>query len=204
MHHFFSDPQWDRVRLGGIAKIGSGGTPSSLRKDFYGGEVYWVQLQDLNNGIVMSTQKTLTQDGLQSISKNGKTRPLDTILVAKLNGAGPQGKLGILGVPAATNVEICCIEPNRDKFLPPYLIYYITYIRHTWADYASRTRREYRISNKAIRETKVVLPSIEKQERIIDALKATDNRIGRLKSEKDHLEAVVCKLPHFSRGSSAI
>jgi len=157
MHGFFTDPTLPSERLGDITTISSGGNPSSKDKELYGNEFCWVQLQDLNNSIIKSTAKMLSKAGVFAITPKAKLRDIkatrgddnlvveellrkiDTVLVAKINGCEPQGKIGILGVPATTNVEVCCIDPRPECLLPAYLVYYILYIRHTWAEYASQT-----------------------------------------------------------------
>jgi tRNA1(Val) A37 N6-methylase TrmN6 len=206
MHGFFTDPAWPSECLGTITTVSSGGNPPSQDKELYGNEFYWVQIQDLNNGRIKSTAKMLSKKGVFAIASEARLRDIKaakgeesiaakdllnkigTVLVAKINGCEPQGKLGILEVPAATNVEVCCIDPRPDDFLPDYLVYYITYIRHTWADYASQTRKEPRITNAMISDTQVVLPSIERQQEIVKELQAIDDKIHTLQSEKDSLK----------------
>ena len=212
MHGFFTDPTWSSKRLCDITTISSGGNPPSKDKGVYGNEFCWVQIQDLNNGIIENTAKKLSKEGVFAIASEAKLRDMKavkgedgvatedllnkvgTVLVAKINGCESQGKLGILGVLAATNVEICCIDPRPDDFLPNYLLYYITYIRHTWADYASQTRKEPRITNAMVSDTQVVLPPKEKQQEIVEELQVIDARISTLKSEKDSLTMVNRKL----------
>lgn len=115
---------------------------------------------------------------------------IGTVLVAKINGCEPQGKLGILGVPAATNGEICCIAPCTSLFLPEYLLYSILYIRHTWADYASQTRKEPRITNDVIKATRIVFPDKAVQQKIIQTLKPVDTNLMVLKQEQSILSTL--------------
>lgn len=208
MHGFFTNSIWSSKRLGTITTVNSGGNPPSKDKSFYGNEFCWVRIQDLNNGRIKSTTKMLSKEGVFAIAPEARSRDIKaakgeesitaedllnkigTVLVAKINGCEPQGKLGILEVPAATNVEVCCIEPRPDDFLPDYLLYYITYIRHTWADYASQTRKEPRITNAMISDMQVVLPSTGKQQELVKDLQVIDNKIRALESEKNMLSSL--------------
>jgi type I restriction-modification system DNA methylase subunit len=192
MHGFFTDPTLPSERLGNITTISSGGNPSSKDKGLYGDEFCWVQIQDLNNGMIKSTAKMLSKAGVFAIAPEAKLRGMKTTkggenvvveeLLRKIDT--------VLGVPAATNVEVCCIDPRPERLLPAYLIYYIIYIRHTWAEYASQTRKEPRINNAIISDTQIALPLIEKQQEIVDKLQAIDTRISMLKSEKGYLNTL--------------
>ena len=209
MHSFFTDPTLPYERLGAITTISSGGNPSSTDPALYGDEFCWVQIQDLNNDRVKSTAKKLSKAGVFTITPKAKLRnrkamwgddnlvveellhKKGTVLVAKLNGCEPQGKLGILGVPAVTNVEVCCIDLDPEILDPDYLIYYIRYIRHTWAEYASQTRKEPRINNAVISDTQIALPLKGKQLEIVDKLQAIDGKIRTLQSEREMLSTLM-------------
>jgi type I restriction enzyme S subunit len=104
-----SNSQWKRVRLGEIAKTSSGGTPSRGVPAYYDGDIPWVKSGELGDSTVYDTQERITRAALASSS--AKLFPKGTLCIA-LYGA-TVGKLGILGVAAATNQAVCGI------FLPP-------------------------------------------------------------------------------------
>jgi type I restriction-modification system DNA methylase subunit len=211
MYGFFTDPIWRSERLGTVTTVRSGGNPPTQNRKLYGNEFCWVRVRDLNNGRVKSTTEMLSKEGVFAITSETRLKDvklakgkdnvvaedllnkIGTVLVAKINGCEPQGKLGILEVPAATNVEVCCIEPRPDDFLPDYLLYYITYIRYTWADYASQTRKEPRVENAVISDTQVVLPPKEKQQEIVERLQEMDTIINSLKREMGHLNILTIR-----------
>ena len=71
---------------------------------------------NLNDAVVDYTDETLTQAGLHSSS--AKWFHSGTLLVAMYGAT--VGKLGILGINAATNQAVCGIEPDPEvdtKFL---------------------------------------------------------------------------------------
>ena len=208
MHSLLTEADWCSERLGTITTVSNGGNPPTKDKTLYGNEFYWVQIRDLNNGKIKSTTKMLSEKGVSAITSETRLQnvklvkgkdnvvtedllhEIDTVLVAKLNGCTPQGKVGILGVPAVTNGEICCIEPRPDIFLPDYLLYYVIYIRHIWADYASQTRKEPRVENAVISDTQIVLPPKDDQQKIVESLRAVDEKIHALQDEKDLLRSL--------------
>ena len=109
------------IELGDLCRTTSGGTPSRDNAHYYGGNIPWVKSGELNDEIVTTTQERITKSGLKN--SNAELLPAGTLLIA-LYGA-TAGKLGVLGMEAATNQAICAIFPsdevNRD-FLRFYLL----------------------------------------------------------------------------------
>ena len=135
---------WKTPKLADLAEIQSGGTPLRNHHEYYNGSINWAKTLDLNDGIVRSTEEKITDLGFHSI--RGKIRPIDTVMVAMYGGSGTVGKSGILGIPAATNQAVCCIEPNFERFDSLYLLYYLIHFRPNWMRYAIGTRKDPNIS----------------------------------------------------------
>ena len=101
---------WKTVRLGDVAKTSSGGTPKRGVASYYGGDIPWVKSGELGDSTVYETQEKISKVGLDNSS--AKLFPKGTLCVA-LYGA-TVGKLGILGMDAATNQAVCGIFlPNE-------------------------------------------------------------------------------------------
>src|SRR6185437_6965557 len=98
------------VKLGELGFWGSGGTPLASRADYYGGEIPWITIEDLNDGVVTKSIRTISQLGLE----NSSTRliPAETLLIAMY---GSIGKLGISGMSCTTNqaIAFCKCDPKR-------------------------------------------------------------------------------------------
>lgn len=97
------------ARLGDLGTWSSGGTPSAKEPNYYGGEIPWAVIGDLNGGLVMQTERTLTRLGVEQSS--AKIVPPGTVLVAMY---GSIGKLGRAGVELTTNQAIATCRPARD------------------------------------------------------------------------------------------
>jgi type I restriction enzyme S subunit len=57
---------WEWTTLGEIADWGSGGTPTAGNMSYYGGDIPWLIIGDLNDGYINSSAKTITQKGLEN------------------------------------------------------------------------------------------------------------------------------------------
>ena len=162
---------WPLVRLGDVAKTGSGGTPKRTSPAYYGGGIPWVKSGELGDSTVYETQETISKAGLDESS--AKLFPKGTLCVA-LYGA-TVGKLGILGVAAATNQAVCGI------FLPPEIDTRFAY------RFLESKRRELvgmgkggaqsNISQEIIRDLKFPLAPLAEQQRIVAEIEKQFTRL---------------------------
>src|SRR5690606_4279885 len=94
---------WSVVRMGQIAEIRSGSTPSRRRADYFAstGGYPWVKTMDLTDGDILATDESITELALADTSCC--LHPPGTVLVAMYGGFNQIGRTGILRVTAATN-----------------------------------------------------------------------------------------------------
>jgi type I restriction enzyme S subunit len=119
----FGDPTenpngWETAPLGDVANTTSGGTPTRDVAAYYGGQIPWVKSGELHSGVVTSTEECLTERGVAESS--AKLMPPGTVLVAMYGATA--GVVATLGVEAATNQAICCIQPSP-RLNALYLVY---------------------------------------------------------------------------------
>jgi type I restriction enzyme S subunit len=105
-----------------VATTRAGGTPSRSRKDFFGGGIPWVKSGEVDSILIEDTEESLSDEGLHA--STAQLLPAGTTLVA-LYGA-TAGKVGRLGIEAATNQAVLAVQANdsRDR---DYLFYAIQY-----------------------------------------------------------------------------
>lgn len=152
---------WVRTTIGEIAATSSGGTPSRGRTDYYGGSIPWVKSGELNDGIVFQTEEFITELGL--CSSSAKIFPAGTLCIA-LYGA-TVGKLGMLGIDAATNQAVCGI------FVPPlletqYLFHFLFWQRRNLIE-LGKGGAQPNLSQDIVRRTVLPLPPLPEQQRIV-------------------------------------
>ena len=114
---------WITVTLNDIAKWGSGGTPKSTKKEYYGGDIPWLIIGDLNDGLVWHSTKKITDEGLKNSS--AKIVAPNNILIALY---GSIGKLGINKIPVATNQAIAFTQKIHTSTNIKYLFYFLLFL----------------------------------------------------------------------------
>ncbi len=150
-----------RYLLGEIGKWGSGGTPAKTHGDYYGGDIPWLVIGDLNDGLVNSASASITQKGLENSS--AKLVPPGTLFIGMY---GSIGKLGIAGMACATNQAIAHCIPDEDIILTRYLFIFIRANReHLFSQ--GKGLAQQNISQTILKAQSIDLPSVKEQERIV-------------------------------------
>lgn len=154
---------WEWKKLGEIATTSSGGTPRRSQESYYGGDIPWLKIGDLNDGLVTDVGETITELGLENSSAHKLSS--GTLLIAMY---GSIGKLGILAMEAATNQAICAIEPT-DLVLRDFLYWYLRSQKAQLLA-AGFGGTQANISQGFLRDLRVPVPPTEQQERLVQEL----------------------------------
>lgn len=113
---------WERVRLGDVCNMKSGGTPSRKKSSFFGGNIKWCKISDIENateGIVYDTEEKITEEGLSDI--NGRIFSEGTLLLAMY---GSVGKVAFINEQMSVNQAILGINIKNLDILDSNFLYY--------------------------------------------------------------------------------
>jgi type I restriction enzyme S subunit len=173
---------WEMKILGDIGEWGSGGTPLSSQSEYYNGTIPWLIIEDLNDGVVKTSQKTITELGLKNSS--AKIVEPGTLLIAMY---GSIGKLGIAGITCATNQAIAFCRCNPELVDLNFLFYYLLFSREKLLD-MGKGNTQQNIGQAVLKEYPIPLPPLPEQRRIADLLARAD-RLRRMRRAGDTLSA---------------
>lgn len=178
------------MKLGKIAKIQSGGTPSRSNDSYYGGNIPWVKISDITDcdGILNDTEEKITELGLQSI--RNIIFPKGTLLFAMY---GSVGKTAIAGTLLATNQAILGIVPDNKIVLTKYLKYWFDSNKERLLSMANGVALK-NLSAGIVKNLDVALPSIEKQEKIVEILDQADELRKKRAKSMEQLEELKLSL----------
>jgi type I restriction enzyme S subunit len=157
--------------LGKICILHSGGTPRRSNNKYYGGNIPWAKIADLDteNGIVVDTEEYITVEGLKAI--NNRIFPKGSILLAMY---GSIGKLAIAGRDISCNQAILGIQIKDKEHLDiNYLRLWLTSIKAT-LEFQGRGVTQQNISKSIVEKLKIPLPPLEEQRRIAAILDKAD------------------------------
>jgi type I restriction-modification system DNA methylase subunit len=158
MHH--DGTEWKT--LGETCDFNIGSTPSRSKPDYWGGKNKWVSVKELNNNRIIDTKEYITDLGVQNSSV--KLFNINAVLMSfKLS----IGKMGIVDVPLYTNEAIVGINPKKNFNINYLFIYY--YLMNTdVSKMAGGCIGNGNLNKNSISKIKIPIPSIEKQNEMIE------------------------------------
>ncbi|WFB64999.1 restriction endonuclease subunit S [Sphingobacterium sp. WM] len=164
---------WEKVKLGTLCKMNSGGTPSRSKAAYYeNGDIPWVKISDIENaigGIIYDTEEKITTEGLKSI--NNRIFKPGTLLLAMY---GSVGKVAFIKKEMSTNQAILGINILRTDLLSyKYLKLWFTTIKENLSNRAVGGVLK-NISLGIVKDLEIPLPPLQIQERIAEILDKAD------------------------------
>jgi type I restriction enzyme S subunit len=164
---------WTESRLGTIARFSSGGTPSrDIREYWAGGTIPWVKTTEINYSTISETEERITQAGLDNSS--AKIFPVGTLLVAMYGQGRTRGRVGILGIAAATNQACAAIIPHCEEEVSTGFLYYFLEFHYENLRQRGHGANQTNLSMTLLKQFPVYYPKHREQQAIVGALRALD------------------------------
>ncbi|MCQ2635865.1 restriction endonuclease subunit S, partial [Helicobacter pylori] len=165
---------WQRVRLGDVAEIIGGGTPSTQITSFWNGSINWFTPTEIGiTKYVYKSQRTITPLGLKKSST--KLLPIGTIL---LTSRASIGDCAILKVVATTNQGFQSLIP-LEKINNEFLYYLILTLKNKLLKLASGSTF-LEVSPNKIKNLLIPLPPLNEQIAIANILSDLDRYLYSL------------------------
>lgn len=165
------DTKWDLVKLGEIADIQSGGTPSSTVNEYWNGDINWATLVDTKNKYLYSTKRKITQAGLDNSS--AKLLPINTVI---FSSRATIGEVTIAKAITATNQGYKNFICDEKKIKFQYLYEILKRHASDISELASgMTYKE--ISKTDLVNFKIPLPPLNIQQKIVTECEVVDDAV---------------------------
>ena len=165
--------EWKEVRLGDVcSRVCSGGTPKSTNLSYYGGEIPWLNTKEIDFNRIYSTEKTITDSGLNNSS--AKWIAPNTVTVAMYGATA--GKLCIVKVPMTTN-QACCNLTINDELADYEFVYYSLKNDYTTLASLANGGAQQNLNAQIIKDYVLQMPSLNDQRRIASILSSLDRKI---------------------------
>ena len=181
---------WECTKLAWLySNMGSGTTPDSSNYSYYSENgTNWLQTGDLNDGVITSTSKHVTDLALQE--KGLKIYPVGSVVIAMYGAT--IGKVGLLSIETTTN-QACCVLPPTEIMNNKYVFYLMQSSKQILIS-KSVGGGQPNISQAIIKEHRVPTPPLAEQQAIAEHLdKKTskiDTAIKSLENQRDDLNAL--------------
>lgn len=164
--------QWEDRRLGDIASMGSGGTPSRSVKRFFGGGIPWVSISDMTSSrkYLTSTAATLTEEGLSSSA--ARLYEPGVILYAMYASLG---EVCLAVGRVSSSQAILGINPCGE--LDREFLYYQLEAMKPLVKKLGQQGTQSNLNAGMVRDFRVLVPPVDEQRAIASTLAEADNLI---------------------------
>lgn len=167
---------WSERRLGDIAAVGSGGTPSRDNPSYWNGSIPWITTSQIDFNEISEAGEYITDAGLNNSA--AKLLPAGTLLMALYGQGKTRGKVGVLTFEAATN-QACASIVIGGGVSAEFVRYFLTN-RYDAIRSASNGGSQDNLSGQIVKSLPVVLPPLPEQQAIAAALSDVDALLGAL------------------------
>ena len=160
-------PDW--VKIKAVAEVVGGSTPKTDRAEYWDGGFNWVTPAELKEDdyIVTKTQRTLTEDGINSCSL--RRLPIGTVL---LSSRAPIGKVAIAGIEMYCNQGFKNLICSRE--LNPLYIYALLKYNSNYLNSLGRGATFKEISKSIVENVYIPVPEIDRQNEFARFVEQTD------------------------------
>lgn len=174
--------EWKVGRISGYGEIVTGSTPSTLVKEYYGGDFPFVSPFDLGKvKVITKAEKYLSKEG----ASVARMLPANTVLYVCIGST--IGKVGISGVELATNQQINSIICKKNDF--NFVYYYLDFIRDKIKQMAG-TQAVPIVNKSLFSNVTVAIPELKEQKEIGNILSSVDEDIEEAELHKQNLETL--------------
>ena len=174
---------WEQRKLGDIATITGGGTPSTNISEYWNGDIDWYSPVEIGEKrYAIGSIRKITKLGLEKSS--AKILPVGTVLFTSRAGIG---NTAILQVEGCTNQGFQSITPNS-KELDTYFLYTMTPKLKRYGEVTGAGSTFVEVSGKQMERMNLMIPSLDEQKHVSQLFKVMDDAITLHQRKLDHLQ----------------
>lgn len=172
---------WDKLRIGVLADLFTGGTPSTAKPEYWGGNISWMSSGEINLREIHAVEGRITQRGLEE--SNAKMIPVNSVLIALAGQGKTRGKVAISRIPLCTNQSVATIVPNQ-KLSPDYLFHNLDSRYDELRSMSLGDGGRGGLNLSVLRSIQVPVPEIDEQIAIASILRSADEQVELLESKR--------------------
>lgn len=177
---------WEQRKLGELAEIVGGGTPSTSIDSYWDGDIDWYAPAEIGEQIYLkSSQRKITEEGLNKSS--AKVLPVGTVLFTSRAGIG---KTAILLKEGCTNQGFQSIVPSKDK-LDSYFIFTRSEELKRYGEIVGAGSTFVEVSGKQMANMELMMPTtMDEQQKIGEYFSDLDNLITLHQQKCEELKKI--------------
>lgn len=170
---------WAIKKLGEVCELIGGGTPSIHESSYYGGNIPWATVRDMNCRVIEKTERTITRKGLENSASN--VIPAGNVIISTHVGLG---KVCFVAQDTAINQDLKGVIPLADTIQRSFLYYWFLSI----AEYLEKSGTGSTVRGVKldfVKNLEFPVPSLPEQKRIVAKIDAAFEKIDKLKANAE-------------------
>lgn len=176
---------WQLITVDDISEnLIGGGTPSKSNDEYWGGDIPWASVKDLNGIELSETEDYITESGVENSATN--IAPTNSILISTRMTVGEPF---LNKVDMAINQDMKAIIPDIEKTNPLFFVYSL-WDKDPYLKSLGRGTTVDGITTKDLLLTHLGLPSLEEQRKIASVLYTVDQAIQKTEEIADQTKRI--------------
>lgn len=170
-------------------KIYSGGTPNTKKIEYWGGNLKWLSSGETRNKYIFDTEKRITELG----AKESSTRLAYSgdVIMASAGQGYTRGQVSMLKTDTFVNQSVIVFRTNSKELLSDYLYYNLSNRYDELRALSDSNSIRGSITTKLFNSMEISIPTLDIQKKIVDILRAIDEKIVNNKKINHHLEQMI-------------
>jgi len=178
---------WEVAKVGDFAKIQSGGTPTrDVPKNWIGGTIPWVKTGEIDYCVIKDTEEKITPAGLSNSA--ARLYPAGTLLMAMYGQGITRGRVGLLGIEAATNQACASISPTDEEQISSVFLYYYFQYHYENLRKLGHGANQRNMNAALIRSFPISFPEADEQATLVAALESLDAKSHLHELKRKHIQ----------------
>lgn len=179
--------EWKEYKLEDVCEsIYSGGTPSTMNKEYWNGDLPWLSSGETGQKYIYSTEKTITQKGVDNSSTRYAFK--DSTVVASAGQGYTRGQASYLKIDTYINQSVIVLKPNPKIIDSKFLFFNIDNRYRELRQLSDGTSTRGSLSGKIMKDLLINLPPLPTQQKIAAILSSLDDKIELNNKINENLE----------------
>lgn len=168
--------EWKEYKLEQVCEnIYSGGTPATMNKEYWNGELPWLSSGETGQKYIYSTEKTITRKGVDNSSTRYAFK--DSTVVASAGQGYTRGQASYLKINTYVNQSVIVLKPNPNIIDSRFLYFNIDNRYNELRQLSDGTSTRGSLSGKIMKDLSIKLPPLPTQQKIAAILSSLDDKI---------------------------
>lgn len=173
-----------------LCHVATGATPSREQADYFGGVYPWIKTGEVDSAWITSAEEYITDKAIKET--NCKPFPKQTILVAMYGQGKTRGKVGMLGIAAATNQACAAILPS--EAIDPFFLYAQLTLMYDHLRSMGRGGNQENLNLGMIKSLQILVPPRPLIEKFLTIQRRTQSVIDKARIAEDEAKRLANSL----------